>query len=66
MGSTRRPHKHAGKKIELVLKRMHRDNPRASMELCLPTMQMCDDVSREEEAKQYMNEGMRRTKEANR
>ena len=54
------------KKMKSVLKRMHRDNPRASTELCLPTMQMCDEVSREEEAKQYMNEGMRRTKEANR
>ena len=52
--------------MESVLKRMHRDNPRASTELCLPTMQMCNKVSREEEAKQYMNEGMRRTKEANR
>ena len=35
-------------------------------ELCLPNMQMCNEVSREEEAKQYMNEGMRKTKEATR
>ena len=56
------------KKMESVLKRMYRENPLASntTELCLPTMQMCDDVSREEEAKNYRNKGMRRTKEANR
>ena len=54
--------------MEAVLKRMYTANPPASnsMELCLPTMQMCDDASREEEAKNYRNEGMRRTKEENR
>ena len=56
------------KKMESVLKRMDRENPMATntTALSLPTVQMCDAVSREEEAKQYRNKGMRRTKEASR
>ena len=51
------------KKMETVLKKMEASNSMASnsMELCVPTMQMCDEVSRDEETKNYRNEGMRKT-----
>ena len=56
------------RKMEVVLKKMYTANPMASnsMEPCLPTMQMCNNVSRDEEAKNYMNKGMRKAKEASR
>ena len=56
------------KKMESVVKKMDRENPMATntLALCLPTVQMCDAVLNEEEAKQYRNKCMRRTKEASR
>ena len=56
------------KKMDAVLKKMENKNPMATntSTLCLPTVRMCDTISRDEEAKQYRNEGMRRTKEASR
>ena len=56
------------KKMESALKKMESEDPTVTntATLCLPSVRICDTVSREEEARQYRNEGMRRTKEASR
>ena len=56
------------KKMDSVLKRMESKDPNVTgtTTLCIPSVRICDSVSKEEETKQYRNEGMRRTKEASR
>ena len=53
------------KKQDLVLKKMETLNSSAIHgDLCISTMSMCDEVSYDEEAKNFRNEGMRKMKEA--
>ena len=56
------------KKMDSTLKKMESDNPTAAgpTTLSLPSVRVCNTVSREEEARLYRNEGMRKTKEASR
>ena len=56
------------KKMDTTLKRMETDDTSSSdtTSLRLPSVRVCDAVSKEEELRIYRNEGMRKTKEANR
>ena len=53
------------RKQDVVLKKMKFINSFARHgDLCIPTMQMCNDVSYDKEAKNFWSEGIRKTKEA--
>ena len=56
------------KKMDKTLKKMGIDDTSSpdTTSLRLPSVRVCDEVSREEEHNIYRNKGMRRTKEANR